>query len=67
MMLMGKSHDFAQIVCLEGYSVVRARIFEFFFNALILYNGILYCDKICHCNELQVCRYDAKFRVLVDN
>ena len=64
--MMHNNNDFTQFCCLKHYSVVHGRKFEFLFHA-ILYYGNVYCDKIYKCNELQLCRYDAKFRVVVDN
>ena len=66
-MMQKKRNDFTQFCCLKHYSLVCARKFEFLFHAIILYYGNVYSDKIYKCDELQLYRYDAKFRVVVDN
>ena len=63
---MVQTNNFTQLCCSKHYSVVRTRKFEFFFHATILYCGNVYCGIIFKCNELQVCRYDAKFRDVVE-
>ena len=67
MMLMEKN-DFVQIVLFSRLLCSSCMDLKIFFHAIILlYYEIVYCDKICRCNELQVCRYEAKFRVVVDS